>query len=49
MFEIQYTDAVITSIEFDKDFGSYKYIVEGVNDFKEFELKIDSDTKETNV
>ncbi|HFU7090055.1 TPA: PepSY domain-containing protein [Bacillus cereus] len=46
-FETQYTDAVITSIEFVKDFGSYKYSVEGVNDSKEFELKIDSDTKET--
>lgn len=45
IFQETYSDADITSLELDTSFGNYFYKVEGVNDEKEVEIRIDGATK----
>lgn len=46
VFKDKHPNAVITSINFDKDFGVYKYDIEGVDDSKEYEINVDATSKE---
>jgi len=41
-----YPDSDITSIDLDSSFGSYLYKIEGVDDNKEYEVRVNADTKE---
>ncbi|OTP11854.1 hypothetical protein A5844_000068 [Enterococcus sp. 10A9_DIV0425] len=42
LFEETYPDTVITSLELDSNFGSYFYTIEGVDDQKEYKVRIDA-------
>ena len=44
-FQDTYPDADITSLELDTSFGKYFYKVEGVDDSKEYEIRVDGETK----
>lgn len=46
VFSNEHPDVAITSIEFDTNFGTYGYKIEGVDDSNEYELFINADTKE---
>lgn len=46
LFLAEHIDTVITSIEFDQNFGVYGYKIEGVDNTKDYELFIDANTKE---
>ncbi len=45
-FEKAYPDTSITSIDLDTSFGAYYFEVQGVDDNKEYELKINAETGE---
>lgn len=42
LFKDKYPDTAITSLELDSDWGSYFYKIEGVDDQKEYEARIDA-------
>ncbi len=42
LFQDKYPDTAITSLELDSDWGSYFYKIEGVDDQKEYEARIDA-------
>ncbi|HJF19710.1 MAG TPA: PepSY domain-containing protein [Enterococcus columbae] len=44
-FQDTYPGADITSLELDTSFGKYFYKVEGVDDSKEYEIRVDGETK----
>ncbi|WP_369900015.1 PepSY domain-containing protein [Bacillus manliponensis] len=46
IFEEKHPNAAITSINFDKDFGKYRYDIEGVDDSKEYEISVDATSKD---
>lgn len=46
MYQKEYPDTDITSIELEKSLGKFVYKVEGVDDNNEYELKIKAETKE---
>ncbi|MDT2522480.1 PepSY domain-containing protein [Enterococcus raffinosus] len=45
-YQKEYPDSDITSIDLETSFGRYLYKVEGVDDNKEYEVRVDADTKE---
>lgn len=46
IFQKEFPDTDITSIDLDTSFGHFFYKIEGVNDLKEYEIKVDAATKE---
>lgn len=46
MYQKEYPDTDITSIELEKELGTFVFKVEGVDDTNEYELKINAETKE---
>lgn len=46
IFEEKHPNAAITSINFDKDFGEYRYDIEGVDNSKEYEISVDATSKD---
>jgi len=46
IFKDNYSDTAITSLDLERSLGKYVYKIEGVDDNKEYELQIDSETKE---
>lgn len=46
VYQETFPDSDITSIELDSSFGHYYYQIEGVDDTKEYEIKVDATTKE---
>ena len=45
-YQEAYPDSDITSIDLETSFGSYLYKIEGVDDNKEYEVRVNADTKE---
>ncbi|OJG98514.1 hypothetical protein RV18_GL002937 [Enterococcus termitis] len=45
-YQEAYPDTVITSLDLDPSFGTYYYEIKGVDDSKEYEVKINAETKE---
>lgn len=45
IFQKEFPDTDITSIDLDTSFGNFFYKIEGVNDLKEYEIKVDAATK----
>ncbi|MEG0293489.1 PepSY domain-containing protein [Enterococcus sp.] len=45
IFQKEYAGADITSLDIDTSFGKWVYKIEGVDDLKEYDLKIDATTK----
>lgn len=45
-YQEAYPDSDITSLELESSLGKYLYKVEGVDDSKEYEVRVDADTKE---
>lgn len=44
-YQKEYPDSDITSIDLETSFGNYFYKIEGVDDNKEYEVRVDADTK----
>lgn len=45
-YQEAYPDSDITSVDLETSFGKYLYKIEGVDDNKEYEVRVDADTKE---
>ncbi|MGG5368748.1 PepSY domain-containing protein [Enterococcus sp. AZ196] len=45
-YQEAYPDSDITSIDLETSFGKYLYKIEGVDDNKEYEVRVDADTKD---
>ena len=45
VFQKEFPDTDITSLDLDTSFGNFFYKIEGVNDLKEYEIKVDAATK----
>ncbi|HCM85277.1 MULTISPECIES: PepSY domain-containing protein [Enterococcus] len=45
-YQEAYPDSDITSVDLETSFGKYLYKIEGVDDDKEYEVRVDADTKE---